>query len=161
MAPRSGLTEAGKAAGVAVAGLAAACCVVLACGVGAWVLLGPVNYFGCGTERPENVSEADLIGTYVTQDGARLELRTDGSLTATALSAGSMDGREDLSGLGRWWLEDADSALGDINLSFTSDGGPSYFGTHLDISGSRKHPWLYWFEGDPDECHLYRFDRLV
>jgi hypothetical protein len=84
----SGLSKAGAAVGVAMASLVAAC-------VGAWVFLGPVNYFGCGAERPDDISEADLIGTYVTQDGARLALQTGGLLTATALSTDFMGQRRD------------------------------------------------------------------
>jgi hypothetical protein len=91
----SGLSKAGAAVGVAMASLVAACCAVLVCCVGAWVFLGPVNYFGCGAERPDDISEADLIGTYVTQDGARLALQTGGLLTATALSTDFMGQRRD------------------------------------------------------------------
>ncbi|MFG2043015.1 hypothetical protein [Dactylosporangium sp. NPDC048998] len=149
------------AVGVAMAGLVAACCAVLACCVGAWVFLGPVNYFGCGAERPDNISEADLIGTYETRDGARLELQTGNLLVATALATDFMDGPLNLSGPGEWHLQSANASQGDIDLSLTAEGRSGSFGTSLYISGTRKQPWLYWFDGDPDGCNLYRFDRIA
>ncbi|WP_433074212.1 hypothetical protein ACQP1P_26970 [Dactylosporangium sp. CA-052675] len=164
------MTSAGAAAGVAgvvgvlgaaVTGIAAACCSVLVCCAGAWVFLGPVNYFGCGTERPDGVAEADLIGTYETRDGARLELQAGGSLVATALATEFMGGSLNLSGPGEWSLQSAGGSQGDITLRLTSDGRPRSHHTYLDISGTRERPWLYWYDGDPDVCELYRFDRIA
>jgi hypothetical protein len=54
-----------------------------------------------------------------------------------------------------------DSALGDIDVSFAMTDGTGGFATHLDLSGTRSQPWLYWFNGDPDTCDLYRFDRTT
>ncbi|WP_433223178.1 hypothetical protein ACQP00_25455 [Dactylosporangium sp. CS-047395] len=149
------------AVGVTVAGLVAACCAVLACCAGGWVLFGPVNYFGCGAGRPDRIAEADLIGTYVTQDGARLELRAGDALVATALSTDFMDGFMDLSGPGEWHLQPETGSQGDIRLSLTSDGRPGSFSASLYISGTAREPWLYWYDGDPDSCELYRFDRTA
>ncbi|WP_433065053.1 hypothetical protein [Dactylosporangium sp. CS-033363] len=149
------------ALGVAATGVVAACCAVLACCAGGWVLFGPVNYFGCGADRPDHIAEADLIGTYVTPDGARLELQAGDALVATALSTDFMDGPVDLSGPGEWHLQPETGSQGDITLSLTSDGRPGFFGTSLYISGTAQEPWLYWYDGDPDSCELYRFDRTA
>ncbi|WP_433618686.1 hypothetical protein ACQP2P_21915 [Dactylosporangium sp. CA-139114] len=149
------------ALGVAVAGIVAACCAILVCCAGAWVLLGPVNYFGCGAERPDGIAEADLVGTYEAQDGAHLELQADGSLVATALVTEFMGESLNLSGPGEWSLQSAGGSQGDIRLRLTSDGKPRSHGTSLDISGTREQPWLYWYEGDPDVCHLYRFNKIA
>ncbi|MFB9239995.1 hypothetical protein ACFFWC_31470 [Plantactinospora siamensis] len=160
MTARSAWSNAGVGVGVLVVGLVAVCAGVLACGVGAWVFLGPVNYLGCGTERPNHVSEADLIGTYETRDGARMELKTGNMLVATALARDSDGARLDLSGPGTWTLQSGHTGAGDIDLSLTAKGRPGYL-TSLYISGSRKQPWMYWFDGDPDGCNLYRFNRVA
>jgi len=118
-----------------------------ACCAGGWVALGPVNYLGCDTNTPPGISAADLVGEYGTADGAGLRLDADGTLGATALFD---EDSGDLSGAGRWELRD-----GEIGL--TLRGG---HGRHLDISGTREHPWLYWFVGDPDRCNLYRFNKI-
>lgn len=146
--------------GLIVAVLGACGALVVAC-AGFWVFFGPVNYFGCGTERPANITVADLAGSYVTEDGGRLELHPDGTFTASALNnSDDFESRPPLSGPGTWALQPANGNFGDIELSFASP--PGYNGgyhTYLDISGSRGDPWLYWYIGDPDSCDLYRFNR--
>lgn len=139
-------------------GAAAVCC------IGAWVIFSPVNYFGCGTERPDGITASDLVGTYVTADGGRLELRADGTFDASGLADHDVDGKpapQRLSGAGTWGLRPADSAGQDIYLSFTAPTGhPEGFMTGVDIAGTREEPWLYWHVSDPDLCDLYRFTRV-
>jgi len=134
------------------------------CCIGAWAIFGPVNYFGCGTERPDGIRTSDLVGTYVTADGGRLELRADGTFDASGLTDHDVSGESAprrLSGAGTWGLRPADSTAEDIYLSFTAPAGyPEGFLTGVDIAGTREEPWLYWYVGDPDVCDLYRFTRM-
>ncbi|QGN49820.1 hypothetical protein GKC29_25340 [Micromonospora sp. WMMC415] len=157
----TGRTAAAVSVGVIVAVLGACGALVIAC-TGFWVVFGPVNYFGCGTERPAGITAADLAGSYATDDGGRLELRPDGTLTASGLdNSDGFESRPPLSGPGKWFLEPADNPFGDIDLIFESPPGYNGgYGTDLNISGSRTDPWLYWYVGDPDSCVLYRFNRV-
>jgi hypothetical protein len=146
------------AAGIMVAVVAACGGLVAAC-AGVWGLLSPLASSGCDTARPERVTSRDLVGTYVTADGGRLDLRADGTLTATGL-ASELDPYATpprrVSGPGTWKLLPARDGVGDIQVDFD---GPDGYGSYLEISGSRDEPWLYWYIGDPQGCDLYRFDR--
>ncbi|MGC9665085.1 hypothetical protein ACNTMW_00850 [Planosporangium sp. 12N6] len=156
----TGRTVAAVSLGVVLTAVCACGALFTAC-AGAWVVLGPVNYFGCGTERPAGITAADLAGSYVTDDGGRLELHPDGRLTASGLN-NSDDGeaRPPLSGDGTWSLQPSDNHFGDVQVSFTDPPGYNGgYGAFLDISGSRDDPWLYRYVGDPDTCDLYRFNR--
>jgi hypothetical protein len=132
------------------------------CCIGAWVIFGPVNYVGCGTGRPDGITASDLVGTYVTADGGRLELRADGTFDASGLADHDVDGEpapRRLSGPGTWGLRPADSVEQDIYLSFTAPAGHQE-GFGVSIAGTREEPWLYWYVGDPDSCDLYGFERV-
>ena len=135
----------------AVGALSALAIVVIFCCGGAWALFGPVNYFGCGVHRPSGITEADLVGTYATDDGGRLTLNSDGSSTATSLDPEPGFGPQ--SGSGDWQLLQG-SEFGDVELSIGT------FGMYLDIAGSRREPWLYWYDVDPDLCRLKRLNRV-
>jgi len=137
-----GVGAAGIATVVALAVVAILTAVVGVC-VGAWVFLGPVNYFGCGQTRPANIIAAELVGTYETADGGRLQLFKDGTLQAEHLN----QDESVLSGPGRWSLSSSDSA-GDVQLIFLD--APGTVGEELNISGTRENPELYWYLGDPD-----------
>ena len=55
------------------AGVVAICFALLVWCGGSWDYLGPpVNYFGCGTDRPDGISAEGLVGAYTTVDGVRL-----------------------------------------------------------------------------------------
>lgn len=142
------------------AGVVAICFALLVWCGGSWDYLGPpVNYFGCGTDRPDGISAEGLVGAYTTVDGARLELHADGTLTAVALTTEFMNGRIDVSGPGNWTLRPEGSQFGDLDLMLTGEGAGH--AAHLRISGTREEPWLYWYNGDPDGCDLYRFNRTT
>ncbi|WP_446211853.1 hypothetical protein [Micromonospora sp. IBSANI012] len=157
----TGRTIAAVSVGLIVAVLGGCGALVIAC-AGLWAVFGPVNYFGCGTERPGGITAADVSGLYVTGDGGRLELRPDGTLTASGLdNSDDFESLPPLSGPGTWSLQPSDNQFGDIDVSFKSPPGYNGgYGTYLDISGSRTAPWLYWYVGDPDSCVLYRFNRV-
>lgn len=139
---------------VAVLGICGA--PVILC-TGSWLLFFGVP--GCGTERPANITATDLAGSYVTEDGGRLDLLPNGWFNASRLNVSDgFESRPPLSGRGTWALQPATSDFGDITLSheYSQPGG---YGDYLDISGSRADPWLYWYVGDHDSCDLYRFHR--
>jgi hypothetical protein len=101
---------------------------------------------------------ADLTRSYVTEDGGRLQLNADGTFTSTGVSNFGDFAQMPLSGPGQWSLNNPGAEFGDIRVSFTAP--PGYTGgymTSLEISGSREHPWLFWYVDDPDSCDLYRF----
>ncbi|MFC4145144.1 hypothetical protein ACFO0M_02640 [Micromonospora mangrovi] len=154
---RTGRTVA--AVSIAVVGAWIALCAPCA---GLWAYLGPVDYFGCGAERPANITATDLVGSYVTQDGGRLELSANGRFKADALNVSDdVESRSPVSGPGTWALQPAGRRPGDITLSYdySPPGVNGGYGDSLNISGSRGDPWLYWYVGDHDGCDLYRFDR--
>ncbi|WP_405104761.1 hypothetical protein OG559_16265 [Micromonospora sp. NBC_01405] len=151
----------------AVVGVVVLCGAVLAgCG-GLLAVFSPVNYFGCGTERPTGITAADLAASYATADGGRLELIADSTVSASGLTnwetwdSSEQDQDPPLSGPGTWSLNPADGPSGDIVLAFTAPPGyGSGFGTSLNIAGSRAEPWLYQHLTDSDSCQLYRLDRV-
>lgn len=120
------------------------------------------NVAGCPITNVENVAASDLIGMYRAAEGGTLDLRPDGSLAGSGVkNYGDPGGRPDLSGPGSWRLGTGSGATR-ITASFdpTADY-PGGYSTELRISGNRSAPWLYIFIGDPDNCHIYRFDRIA
>lgn len=92
----------------AVVGVVVLCGAVLAgCG-GLLAVFSPVNYFGCGTERPTGITAADLAASYATADGGRLELIADSTVSASGLTnwetwdSSEQDQDPPLSGPGTW-----------------------------------------------------------
>lgn len=158
---RGAATAAVGSLGLVIAGVGAIV-VPLAICAGLWVLLAPVNYFGCGTERPAGITARDLVGSYVSDDGARLELDAEGTFTASNMDISRPhQARTPLSGSGTWVLEPESDLVHDIQMSLDSESEHGYqYIPDLYISGSRADPWLYWYITDPDTCRLYRLDRV-
>jgi hypothetical protein len=96
---------------------------------------------GCAPRPPADITESDLAGVYTGVDGERIELGKDGRYRASNLPGASEEGT---------WALDLDSAS-------TEDLMLEDF--QLWISGNRAEPWLYRFDGDPDNCDLIRFQR--
>jgi hypothetical protein len=116
----TGRTVAAVSVGVVVAVLGVCGALVVAC-AGFWVFFGPVNYFGCGTKRPAGITASDVVGSYVTADGGRLELHPDNTLTASGLNnSDDFESRPPLSGPGKWSLQPSDNHVGDIEVSFVN-----------------------------------------
>lgn len=124
---------------------------------------------GCGF-RPDGLVAGDVIGTWrSTESGATVTLRADGTFELTApapATSRSTSARPPSPGrsptparkTGRWEvLPKTDS--GDIELTFEradSTAHSKYF-----VTGTRAEPWLYTYgDGDPDSCHIVRYDRV-
>ena len=147
----------GIAAGVILVGIPVA--VGPAC-VSKWSLISPIVY-DCVDVRPHGLTTADLAGDYSTVDGGQLELRQDGTFTASGLEVTGpylsyAAGQPPLlSGSGRLTLRPENTErAGDIELRFNN--GPI---RGLGVAGTRQVPWLYWYVGDSDNCRLYLFTR--
>ncbi|MEV4539952.1 hypothetical protein AB0J82_39895 [Asanoa sp. NPDC049518] len=100
--------------------------------------------FGCVPGAPDDITVSDLAGVYTGDHGARIELAKDGRYSASDLPE-----RSGYAGEGTWTLDvdsetTEDMRLGDLQLW---------------ISGDRDAPWLYTFDGDPDNCDLVEFRR--
>lgn len=140
---------------------------------------GCANYFGCGVEgkRPAGLTREDLTGTYKADPFGRIELRADGTFTASdwpefnhpykAKHAGG--------GAGFWELNPAEKVIGmddDIRLSFEEEEGVGASavtpisdaralreGASFSIAGTREKPRMYRYAGDPDICELHVLER--
>lgn len=129
------------------------CCVV-AC-VGGFLLFGG-RYTPCVPGRPAGISAEELAGRYITDGQGELVLDRAGTFTLRGITIEFDNEPLTLSGPGTWSLLAHDEGFGDINLGFSD----AKFSTYLQISGTRTRPWLYWFIGDPDLCHIRRFNRV-
>lgn len=154
-------TTAGGLLGCVIASVGFLATLLVVC-AGVWTVFWPVNYLGCGIERPAGITARDLVGSYAADDGARLDLERDGTFTASSLdNSGVFRARPPLSGSGTWALRPEDSRFRDIRMSLDSapeDEGGYVHGLY--VSGSRDDPWLYRYLSDPDTCALYRLDRV-
>ncbi|MEU6206526.1 hypothetical protein ABZ814_23425 [Micromonospora musae] len=95
-------------------------------------------------EPPDDVTVSDLAGVYTGSEGGRIELGEDGRYSADNLS-----GDRGRSAEGTWTLDLDSEGTEDMMLD----------DLQVWISGDREEPWLYRFEGDPDNCHLIEFHR--
>ncbi|MEV6367073.1 hypothetical protein AB0L86_09300 [Micromonospora musae] len=95
-------------------------------------------------EPPDDITVSDLAGVYTSAEGGRIKLEEDGRYRADNLL----------------WERDR-SAEGTWTLDLDSEGTEDMMLDDLQvwISGDREEPWLYRFEGDPDNCHLIEFRR--
>lgn len=105
---------------------------------------GCVRYFGCVPQAPEDITVSDLAGTYTSAEGGEIELGEDGRYSASNLPGD--DGR---STEGTWTLDLGSKTTEDLMLG----------DLQVWISGDREEPWLYRFDGDPDNCDLIKFHR--
>ena len=132
--------------------LVVAVAAVLFCGyIAACEVLRPYA-LACDPHKPAGLTAADLAGAYQADDGSRLALKSDGTLTAAGFRSGrSLD--DPLSGSGTWTLL-SDGAADDLYLSIGT------FGMYLEIGGTRKEPWLYWSGEDTGFCQQKRLSRV-
>jgi hypothetical protein len=124
-------------------------------GVGAAfrVVAGQLDPFGCGEHRPDGVTASDLVGDYIAADGGRLELHADGTMRTFRLGGTTADQPRIPDASGTWKLN-PDSKYGDLFLTAGNHGFDA------DITGTRDNPALYEYIGDPDNCDLYRLNRI-
>ncbi|GIF63890.1 hypothetical protein Ais01nite_19250 [Asanoa ishikariensis] len=105
---------------------------------------GCSRLFGCAPSPPEDITVSDLAGAYAGDDGASIELREDGQF-----SANDVPGLKGGPNEGTWSLDLASKTSEDMRLGEVQ----------MWISGDRDEPWLYRFDGDPDNCDLVEFHR--
>ncbi|MFG2569225.1 hypothetical protein ACGFR6_27830 [Streptomyces sp. NPDC048567] len=111
-----------------------------------------------------------MVGAYQGSVG-RVILNSDGSFTTvgwpTELRGAASGDPRSRAGSGTWFLTDVDDessfavrmSFHEISGYLDSDAGGGYYGDGLMVSGSRKHPHLYSFVGDPDDCDVTTFTR--
>jgi hypothetical protein len=102
-----------------------------------------------GCQKPK---VTDLIGTWVSADGATLALERDGKFSGRGLPArvflmhDSID--SPINGKGQWKLEAGD-AYWEVQLSFDEiSGQPSSTGANVLVSGTGKSIGLYQWTGE-------------
>ena len=148
------------------AGFGLACAVVVVALGSGCGLVGPDTACPRHGERPDGVTRADLTGTYRSAAGA-ITLTGDGTFRSTGLPTRSeleleptADGAARHAN-GRWRLAPASGPDWPVGLSFEaiSDRPERGFGSALMIGGTRRHPYLYTYLGDPDACHVLTFER--
>ncbi|SNT60732.1 hypothetical protein SAMN05421812_112176 [Asanoa hainanensis] len=103
---------------------------------------GCSRLFGCAPAAPDDITVSDLAGAYTSSQGGRIELRADGTYRASDLPT-LADGSAD----GEWTLDLDSETTEDMRLD----------DLQMWISGDREKPWLYQFDGDPDNCRLIEF----
>jgi len=146
-------TVGGCFAGITVmfAGLVAAVMLAVACCFGGWLLMGTHHLWGCGHDRPDNLTSADLLGTFG-GEGVRLTLLPTGEYRATRLASSGAE-------RGRWNLLASADGRGDVDLS-AGPGQTYIFQGGLHAAGTRQQPYLWEYTGDPDTCRIRRLDRF-
>lgn len=113
------------------------------------------RYDQCAASRPADATMADLAGHYLDDEGAEFLLAASGRFTSRDIVVDFDQAWVTLKGPGTWTLLPHDDGFGDISLSFDA----ARFAMYLDVAGTRTKPWLYWYVGDADLCHIHRFDR--
>ncbi|NEY36837.1 hypothetical protein GTU99_32675 [Streptomyces sp. PRKS01-65] len=146
-----------------------ACALILVASAGATGCFGD-PYSSCpgAGGRPEGLSTRDMVGAY-RSSAAGLVLRSDGTFTTVGWPTdldGAVSDPQSRTGSGTWELTAADDSGWPVSFSFhkisgywDSDVRGGYYEDGLMVSGSRDHPRLYAFAGDPDSCDLVTFTR--
>ncbi|MFE0640965.1 hypothetical protein ACFW2Y_04990 [Streptomyces sp. NPDC058877] len=128
--------------------------------VTAWTLAGIALYAGIGYEPPR-LSTEQIAGTYSDGKGGILTLAPDGTATATRVDTFAFDDSLDpfepqvhaCTGTGTWAYDPADGPRSQ-QVDVTVDACPVGMG-NWGVYGTREHPKLYVFIGDPDAWELY------
>ena len=105
---------------------------------------GCSRVFGCAPSPPDDITVSDLAGVYTGAEGARIDLQADGHFSARNVPGFAGGSHE-----GTWTLDLASETTEDMRLD----------DVQLWISGERDEPWLFQFDGDPDNCELVTFQR--
>lgn len=141
---------------------AAGCGLLFLLGVGAFALLLIVSRLSVPVPdgEPLAMSTAEITGTWVDEQGGRLELKADGTFASDGVCGDFSDDNLDTAvapnpGAGTWEhgtsddLETGDPAS-EVHLTFTPGG----VWTQYDARGTAKDPVLWEYIGDPDEGNL-------
>jgi hypothetical protein len=115
-------------------------------------LLAPATV-GCGISRltgctsgvPDGLVESDLVGRYKRDNGDEMALKADHAASAVVNG-------QDRTGT---WKLDLDSPGTEDMMIFLGGARDQWW-----ITGSRKKPELYQFNGDPDNCDTVTFVRV-
>jgi hypothetical protein len=108
----------------------------------------------CGYARPNGLVSHDLIGSYTDSDGDTLRLRAGGSATTNGFTYSVPDGGPVPAGRASWSRQPpSEAAFDDVELTAGSTI------VRFAVTGSRTHPELFWYQGDPDECLRSVFTR--
>ncbi|MFI9230117.1 hypothetical protein [Streptomyces rimosus] len=134
------------------------------------------RYFACGEEgtRPAGLTREDLVGSYRADPFGAVELKADGTFTATDwpdFEKSHIDPAHVGGVTGKWQLEPEDQRIGtdsDVHLTFrgTGEAGRSgvpgigasektAYSRGFSVAGSRSQPRLYRFATDPDICTFH------
>jgi len=130
--------------------------------VGAACTLGEI-FDGCGSHGTEDVTSADLVGTWSGPEAGRIVLHADSSFVATDL-------REKdhlVSGRGVWTLNQTSSAdptrrpdASDIGLTFVEADGTRRTWNRVDVDHNhRPVSRLQYLVGDVESCDLRALDK--
>ena len=128
------------------------------------IIIGSFFLLGCSSPK---ITDSDITGTWIADDGAVFEIKSDNTLIYKNVSGDKMFNgfwqyaNQNVSGSGTWELE---RMYGKwiVRLGLYSDGITGGFSTRFDISGSNwlenKPPWyLFTWIGDPDNGERYSF----
>lgn len=132
--------------------------------VTAFTLAGIALYSGIGYEPPQ-LSRVLVAGTYADAKGGTLVLAPDGTATATRVDTFAFDDSVDsfepqvhsCTGTGTWTYDPADGPYSQ-QVSVTIDGCRHGMDS-WSIYGTREHPKLYVYIGDPDSWNVYTVRR--
>jgi hypothetical protein len=115
---------------------------------------------GCGSHGTEDLTQADLVGTWSGKDAGKLVLRADGSFVATELHEDNR-GRV-TSGAGTWTLNRTSSTatartpgVSDVGLVFVATDGSKREWNRIDVDHDiRPVSQLLYLVGDAADCDL-------
>ncbi|MFR2070869.1 MAG: hypothetical protein ACLS4S_12190 [Bacteroides nordii] len=119
-------------------------------------------FTGCNSPKP---TFKDLVGTWVSEDGAKIILRDDSTCILKNIPAQYVNRYTDtdfFSNTGKWYLEKNDLGYDGYNIRI---GHERLLYITLYISGeglfNNTPPWfLFDYIGDPDELNLYKFTKI-
>ncbi len=123
-------------------------------------------YNGCGSHGTEDVSTADLVGTWSGAEAGRLTLSADSSFVAVDLREPDGAGTTLVSGHGTWTLNQTSSKdtkrrpdTSDIGLVFVKPDGTNRAWNRIDVDLRRPVSRLQYLVGEASSCDLRALDK--
>ncbi|MFI9004630.1 hypothetical protein [Streptomyces sp. NPDC053541] len=106
--------------------------------------------------EPPRLAEADMVGTWTDGDGGSLRFEADGTVTAKGVhryeATGERSGASDCTGT--WQLTDNDSAPHELGIADCEGLSLGW-----DIGGTKEHPTVFTWIGEPDTGDRYILTR--
>jgi hypothetical protein len=128
--------------------------------------LGDIYNGGCGSRGTEDITAADLVGTWSGTEAGRITLKADSSFDAADLREKDGNGTRLVSGHGIWTLNQTSSKdptrrpdTSDIGLTFVQPDGTNRTWNRIDVGAFRPVSRLQYLVGEAESCDLRTLDK--